>query len=297
MLARRSLARAASQPSPLGAAPTNARNMATLREIEMRLKSVRNIEKITKSMKMIASTKLAKAQRAMTNGKQYGVANSEVFQNSEVENPAKHKLFIVISSDKGLCGGIHSSVSKFTRRAIADKEHPVDSDSPIMIIGDKSKAQLSRALPKNLSLTFNQIGRDIPTFADAAGVADLIVKSDVKYDSIAIVYNKFVSSISYEPATVEVQTEDSLKASPGFKAYEMEDDATKDLAEFALANAIFAALVEAHACEQSARRNAMDNASKNAGDMISTLQMQYNRGRQAAITNELVDIITGASAL
>ena len=138
---------------------------------------------------------------------------AEVFQNSEVENPAKRKLFIVISSDKGLCGGIHSSVSKFTRRAIADKEHPVDSDSPIMIIGDKSKAQLSRALPKNLSLTFNQIGRDIPTFADAAGVADLIVKSDVKYDSIAIVYNKFVSSISYEPATVEVQTEDSLKAS------------------------------------------------------------------------------------
>jgi len=96
---------------------------------------------------------------------------------------------------------------------------------------------------------------------------------------------------------MEVQTESMLKESPGFKAYEMEDEVTKDLAEFSLANAIFAALVEAHACEQSARRNAMDNASKNAGDMISSLQMQYNRGRQAAITNELVDIITGASAL
>ena len=100
----------------------------------------------------------------------------------------------------------------------------------------------------------------------------------------------------------------------GFKAYEMEDDVTKDLAEFALANAIYAALVEGHACEISARyapfrlklhgshhiissRNAMDNASKNAGDMISSLQLKYNRGRQAAITNELVDIITGASAL
>ena len=89
----------------------------------------------------------------------------------------------------------------------------MDSDSPIMIIGDKSKAQLSRALPKNISLTFNQIGRDIPTFADAAGVADLIVKSDVKYDSIAIVHNKFVSSISYEPSVVEVQTEERLKES------------------------------------------------------------------------------------
>ena len=82
-----------------------------------------------------------------------------------------------------------------------------------MIIGDKSKAQLSRALPKNLAMTFNQIGRDIPTFADAAGVADLIVKSGVKYDSIAIVYNKFVSSISYEAAIMELQTEDMLKES------------------------------------------------------------------------------------
>ncbi|KAH9944926.1 ATPase, F1 complex, gamma subunit domain-containing protein [Amylocystis lapponica] len=297
MLSRRTLGRIASQPAALGAAPASARNMATLREIELRLKSVRNIEKITKSMKMIASTKLAKAQRAMQAGKQYGIANSEVFVNAPAENPAKRKLFIVVSSDKGLCGGIHSSVTKATRRAFADKESTVEDDSPIMVIGDKPKAQLLRTLPNNLVMTFNQIGRDIPTFADAAGVADLIIKSDVKYDGIAIVYNKFVSAISYEPAIVEVETENTLKESPGFKAYEMEDDVTKDLAEFSLANAIYAALVEGHACEQSARRNAMDNASKNASDMISRLQMQYNRGRQAAITNELVDIITGASAL
>ncbi|KAI0049501.1 ATP synthase F1 gamma [Auriscalpium vulgare] len=296
MLARRSVARLA-QPAPLAAAPPSARNMATLRELELRLKSVRNIEKITKSMKMIASTKLAKAQRAMQNGKQYGIANSEVFQNAEASEESKRKLFIVISSDKGLCGGIHSSVSKATRRAIAAGEHGASTDSPIMVIGDKSKAQLSRALGDNLALTFNAIGRDIPTFADAAGVADLIIKSGVSYDSIAIVHNKFVSAISYEAAIVEVLNEDTLKESPGFKAYEMEDDVTKDLAEFSLANAIYAALVEGHACEQSARRNAMDNASKNAQDMISSLQMQFNRGRQAAITNELVDIITGASAL
>jgi len=114
---------------------------------------------------------------------------------------------------------------------------------------------------------------------------------------VVIVYNKFVSAISYEAVAVEVRGEAGLKESEGFKAYEMEDDFTKDLAEFSLANAIFAALVEAHACEVNARRNAMDNASKNAKDMIGSLQMQYNRGRQAAITNELVDIITGASAL
>jgi len=312
MLARRTLTRAVAQPSPLGAAPPNARNMATLREIELRLKSVRNIEKITKSMKMIASTKLSKAQRAMQAGKQYGLANAEVFAHSPADNPTPRKLFIVVSSDKGLCGGIHSSVTKATRRALANTpDSPfasssnngenfttqIDPESPIMVIGDKSKAQLTRAAPNNLRLTFNQIGRDVPTFADAAGVADLISKSGVKYDSVVLVYNKFVSAISYEAALMEVKGEEGLRESNGFKAYENEDDVTKDLAEFSLANAIFAALTEGYACEQSARRNAMDNASKNASDMIDRLTMQYNRGRQAAITNELVDIITGASAL
>ncbi|KAG8216113.1 ATPase, F1 complex, gamma subunit domain-containing protein [Butyriboletus roseoflavus] len=165
-------------------------------------------------MKMIASTKLAKAQRAMITGKEYGIANSEIFDHTPSETPAKRKLFIVVSSDKGLCGGIHSSVSKATRRALADTEKPVDADSPIMVIGDKSKGQLARVLSKNLTLTFNQIGRDIPSFADAAGVADLIVKSGVEYDSLAIVYNRFVSAISYEAGIVEVANENTVQGVP-----------------------------------------------------------------------------------
>ncbi|EJU01478.1 ATP synthase gamma chain [Dacryopinax primogenitus] len=296
------LARAASRPSlvrvapVVGAAPAAARNMATLREIELRLKSVRNIEKITKSMKMIASTKLARAQRAMTFAKSYGIANTSIYEHSEAEKTEtegkKKKLFIVISSDRGLCGGIHSSVSKATRREIEN-----DEDSTVVVLGDKSKAQLSRQLPGKIALTFNQIGKDIPTFADAAVIADQIVKSGIEYDSVSLVYNKFVSAISYEAAVIEVFSEETLKNSPNFRVYEMEDDVTRDLSEFALANAIYATLVEGHASEQSSRRNAMDNASKNAGEMINSLTMQYNRGRQAAITNELVDIITGASAL
>ncbi|KAJ7846066.1 ATPase, F1 complex, gamma subunit domain-containing protein [Mycena olivaceomarginata] len=305
------LARGTSRCAPSarsGAGFRSARNMATLREIELRLKSIKNIEKITKSMKMIASTQLAKAQRAMAAGKQYGIANSEVFANSTSATSTDNRLFIVISSDKGLCGGIHSSVTKATRHAFAGSaESPlldaerrpveVDAATPIMVVGDKAKSQLLRSFAGNLRMAFSQIGRDVPTFADAAGVADLVVKSGVPYDSVVIIYNKFVSAISYEPTTVEVRGEAGLKKSEGFKAYEMEDDFTKDLAEFSLANTIFAALTEAHACEVNARRNAMDNASKNAKDMITSLQMQYNRGRQAAITNELVDIITGASAL
>jgi F-type H+-transporting ATPase subunit gamma len=272
--------------------------MATLREIEMRLKSVKNIEKITKSMKMIASAGLAKAQRAMGSAKAYGEANAELFKNTEASSDgARKQLFIVISSDKGLCGGIHSSVSKFTRRAIAAEGGSAPADSPIAVVGDKSKAQLSRVVANNLVISFNQIGRDVPTFSDAAHVADLIIKSGVDYDTVNIVYNKFVTAISYEAGSVEVLNANGLAEAPGFKAYEMEDDVTKDIAEFSLANAIFAALVESHATEISARRNAMDNASKNAKDMIGSLQIKYNRGRQAAITNELIDIITGASAL
>lgn len=137
----------------------------------------------------------------------------EVFQHAPAEEAGKRKLFIVISSDKGLCGGIHSSVTKATRRILAEKKDSIDADSPIMVIGDKSKAQLSRALGKNLVMSFNQIGRDIPTFADAAGVADLIIKSGVECDSISIVYNKFVSAISYESAVMEVETEEALKNS------------------------------------------------------------------------------------
>jgi len=315
MLARSTLAIRAQ--APLG----GVRNMATLREIELRLKSVRNIEKITKSMKMIASTKLSKAQRAMTVAKAYGVSNNELFKHAEPTpeqaSASPRKLFVVISSDKGLCGGIHSSVSKGTRRLLATGSiaHDVKpgsanaalrdagpitipaADSPLVIVGDKSKAQLTRVLPNNIVLTMNQIGKDIPTFADAAAVADLIKRNGVEYDSVVIVYNRYLSAVAFEATAVEVLNEKGLREAPGFSAYEQEDDTTKDLAEFTLANAIFAALTESHAAEQNSRRNAMDNASKNAKDMIGALQMKYNRGRQASITNELVDIITGASAI
>ncbi|KIY68999.1 ATP synthase F1 gamma [Cylindrobasidium torrendii FP15055 ss-10] len=277
--------------------------MATLREIELRLKSVRNIQKITSTMKMIASAGLAKAQRSMNAAKVYGEANNEVFNQASDIKPEGKNLFLVISSDKGLCGGIHSSVTKATRKALTG--HPesplpgttIDPETPIMVVGDKAKAQLSRSVADNLRLSFNQIGRDVPTFTDAASVADLIIQSGVEYDSVILVYNRFATAISYEPTALVINGEKALAESENFRAYEMEDDFTKDLAQFALANAIYSALVEGHASEISARRNAMDNASKNASDMITALQMQYNRGRQAAITNELVDIITGASAL
>ena len=149
---------------------------------------------------------------------------AEVFTHVPSDKPTPNKLIIVISSDKGLCGGIHSSVSKATRRAIANVEDSplagsnpndvtVDAASPMVIVGDKSKAQLLRVVANNYQLTFNQIGRDIPTFADAATVADLVISGNIKYDSVVIVHNKFVSTLSYEATAVEIKGEQALKDS------------------------------------------------------------------------------------
>ncbi|TIA92722.1 hypothetical protein E3P99_00473 [Wallemia hederae] len=267
----------------------------TLREIEQRLKSVKNIEKITKSMKMIASTKLTKAQRAMNTAIIYGKTNNELFEQSQIKSPENAKsLWIVVSSDSGLCGGIHSSVSKYTKRGIAEDG---SEDNQIVILGDRARNQLQRSNPSDVKLSFNQIGKQVPTFADAAGIADTILTSGVEFDQVNLVYNQYTSQIGYDAGTLKAYTDKVLSESEGFKSYEQEEEATKDLAQFSFANAIYATLVEGHASEINARRNAMDNASKNAGEMINTLNLKYNRGRQAQITNELIDIITGASSL
>ena len=116
----------------------------------------------------------------------------EVSQNAIPEGAPKHKLFIVISSDKGLCSCIHPPVSKATRRSINTGGSGSSTDSPIVVAGEKSKAQRSHSLTSNFSLSVHGIGCNIPTFADAAGVADLIVKSGIKFDAIAIVYGRAV---------------------------------------------------------------------------------------------------------
>ncbi|CDZ97399.1 atp synthase f1 gamma [Phaffia rhodozyma] len=273
-------------------APVQVRNMATLREIEMRLKSVKNIEKITNSMKVIASTRLAKATRAMGTAQKYGAANNELFNNAEAKSEGGKVLLVAISSDSGLCGGIHSSITKATKRAVA-----ANPDAKIVVLGDRPKAQLSRAFPEKLELSFSAVGKDIPTFATASQVADEILNAGIEFDEIHLIYNKFISAIAYEAETIKILSEKALKDGAGFTKYEMEEEVTDDQVKFALANGIYAALVEGHAAEISARRTAMENASKNAKDMMGSLQMQYNRGRQAVITNELIDIITGASAL
>lgn len=272
----------------------NAANFATLREIEGRLKSIRNIEKITKTMKIVASTKLTRAQRAMTESRSYGQTSNTVFENAETkpfEGEGKKRLIVVASSDKGLCGGIHSGLSKAARRMLLEKP-----DADLVVIGEKSKAQLSRSNGRNIVLSFSGVGKDVPTFADAQAIADQIALLPTDYSDVQIIYNKFINATSYEATPLEAFSEEAIANSPNFSAFEIDDEVLANLREYALANSLFWALAEGHACEQSARRNAMDNASKNAGDMINKFQILFNRTRQAVITGELVEIITGASA-
>jgi len=296
--AARPALRATAAPSLRPAAATvpalqNA-NYATLREIEGRLKSIRNIEKITKTMKIVASTKLTRAQRAMTESRSYGETSGKVFTEAEtkaLESENKKELLIVCSSDKGLCGGIHSGLSRYVRRQLAEGK-----EFDFIVVGEKCKAQLGRSNAKNMVISFAGIGKDVPTFADAQAIADQVSQVSEGYAATKILYNKFVNAQSYEATIIEAFSDEAIKASPNFSTFEFDDEVLGNLREYALANSLYWALAEGHACEQSARRNAMDNASKNAGDMIGRFQILYNRTRQAVITNELVEIITGAAA-
>ncbi|PNP42795.1 F-type H+-transporting ATPase subunit gamma [Trichoderma gamsii] len=292
--ARPALRAAVAAPSRAAAGPSTAATYATLREIETRLKSIRNIEKITNTMKIVASTKLTRATRSMNDSRKYGQTSNEVFEAAETtaaEADEKKSLVIVCSSDKGLCGGIHSGMTRTIRRLFAEGEN-----FDLVLIGEKSKAQLQRTNSKNIQLSFAGVGKDIPTFADAQAIADQIVNLPTEYTDVKILYNKFINATSYEPTFIEAFSEEAISQSPNISAFEVEDDALGNLREYSLANSLYWALAEGHACEQSARRNAMDNASKNAGEMIGRYQILYNRTRQAVITGELVEIITGATA-
>lgn len=190
-----------------------AAGYATLREIEGRLKSIRNIEKITNTMKIVASTKLTRAQRSMTESRKYGQTSNQVFESAETApveaaEDGKKKLIVVCSSDKGLCGGIHSGMSRKIR-ALYAKEAPFD----LVIIGEKCKAQLQRTNASNIQLTFAGIGKDVPSFADAQAIADQIVMLPTEYTEVKLLYNKFINAQSYEPTFIEAFSEEAIAQS------------------------------------------------------------------------------------
>lgn len=160
-------------------------------------------------MKIVASTRLNRAQKAMSESRVYGQTSNAVFENAETK-PLEDKktLFVVASSDKGLCGGIHSGLSKATRRLIESTPN-----CEIVVLGEKAKSQLSRSHGDYIVMSFAGVGKDIPTFAEAQAIADQICLLPTDYASVKIVYNKFVNAQSYEPVTIEAFSEEAITQS------------------------------------------------------------------------------------
>ena len=164
-------------------------------------------------MKIVASTKLTRAQKSMTESRKYGQTSNEVFEAAEtkpVESEQPKQLFIVCSSDKGLCGGIHSSLSRRIRAKNADRDQ---SPFDLVIIGEKCKAQLGRTNADNIQLSFAGIGKNVPTFADAQAIADQVVMLPGEYTDVKILYNKFINAQSYEATFIEAYSEESIAQS------------------------------------------------------------------------------------
>jgi len=272
------------------------RGMATLKAISLRLKSVKNIQKITQSMKMVSAAKYARAERELKLARPFGEGSQAFYEKAEVAAPedAKKKLIIAITSDRGLCGAIHTSVARLIRGKLQNSP----DDIKVVCVGDKSRSLLQRLFGANIMFAVKEIGRKVPVFEDASKIATAIIDSGYQYDSGTIVYNRFKSVVSYVTSEIPIYSLNSINAAPKMTVYDsLDSDVLQSYMEYSLAAQMFYCMKENACSEQSSRMTAMDNASKNAGEMIDKLALTFNRTRQAVITRELIEIISGASAL
>lgn len=196
-------------------ATIGVRAFATLKDVQLRLKSVKNIEKITKSMKMIASTKLARAQKAMEIGKAFSSTTTHLFSQLSTKHPETGKddadnvqLVVLCSSDRGLCGAIHSSLTKEFKKSFlpTDSEKQTRTQLKIIALGDKIKVQLARESRPNLAMSISQISKNTPTFLEASTIVDLVDRQ-LPLNNITnsfILYNKFISAISYQSVGIPI---------------------------------------------------------------------------------------------
>jgi len=286
-----------SSPAVLNVA--SQRNFATLKDLSIRLKSVKNIQKITKSMKMVAAAKYARAERELKAARPYGEGAQSLYNNLELSDKTPKKpehLLILMTSDRGLCGAVHSNIA---RQVKADmREKPAERNIKMICVGDKSKALMGRFFPQNVLLSINEVGRRPPSFEDAATLAQAVLNSGYKFDQADIYYNRFKTVVSYSTLKLPVFSLDTLSSSEKLTLYDsLDSDVIQSYLEFSMASLMYFAMKESACSEQSSRMTAMDGASKNAGEMINKLTLYFNRTRQAVITRELIDIVIGASAL
>lgn len=274
--------------------------------VRNRMKSVKNIQKITKAMKMVAASKLRAIQtRAEKSRGLWQPFTALLGDTPSVD--VKKNVIVTVSSDKGLCGGINSTSVKISRALHKINSGP-EKESKYVILGEKAKAQLVRDSKKNIELCITELQKNPLNYTQVSVLADDILKN-VEYDALRIVFNKFQSVVSFVPTAATVLSPEVVEreAESGGKLgeldnYEIEGGETmsevlQNLTEFQFSCVMFNAVLENACSEQGARMSAMDSSSRNAGDMLDRLTLTYNRTRQASITTELIEIISGASAL
>lgn len=266
------------------------RGMVTEKQLKMRIASVTSIEKITGAMKMVAAVKLRGSQNRLEVAREFAQDIENVW---DVKNEDPEDLVVAISSDKGLCGAVNSSIQRLVRDDIKDGEQK------IMLLGEKARPGLERLFADRFVLTISDLGNNKPvSFRNTAVLADYWLAQE--WSKAHLYYNYFKSMISYNTTKAPfVSFEKSQEDMSNFYAYEIEGDieVLQNLYDFRVNCALFHYLCENDTSTLSSRMNAMDNSSKNAGEMIETLTMKMNRARQAKITTELIEIISGASAV
>jgi len=276
------------------------RNAGGLKEIKNRLRSVASIAKITASMKLVSASKLRVMQRNLELASPFikssaALVKDQLPEKMSIEDPSKTVLLVPITSDRGLCGAINNGIIRWVRSFA--KRHTTSSWS-LITLGEKGRLGLSREFYPQYRLSAGEIGKKAVQFSEVIPIAEHITNQ--KFDVGAIIYNQFITVIASEIRQITFPHVSEFVKLPGWAKFELDDaDDTilSDLFTFWIACSLYGALVTNAAAEFGARMTSMDNATRNAGDMIKALALLHNRRRQAAITTELTEIISGAEAL
>ncbi|MCK5825540.1 MAG: ATP synthase F1 subunit gamma [Desulfuromusa sp.] len=288
--------------------------MPSLKDIKKRIGSVKNTEQITKAMKMVAAAKLRRAQEAAVAARPYAEKLHEVVshlaQSEEIDDQpllkrrgAERALVVLMTADRGLCGGFNANVSKEAERFIRQNEEGF-TDIDLMIIGRKGRDFLKNRIGDKITKVHENITTDA-TYKTAQLIGQEIVDAycEEKYDAVYVIYNAFQSAI-VQIVTVErilpIQPKETEEVNDANIDYIYEPNQGLVLSQLLpkmVEVQLFRALLESGASEQGARMSSMDSASRNAAEMIDKLTLQYNRARQAAITKELMEIISGAESI
>ncbi len=292
--------------------------MASLKDLRNRIASVKATRKITKAMQMVAAAKLRRAQEAAVAARPYSERMAVVLANlagavaGQSGAPAllagtgkdQTHLLVICTAERGLCGGFNSSIARLAREH-AERLIAQGKTVKMMTVGKKGNDALKRVYGKYIVEAVDFRGQKAVRYDNATGVGATIIRmfNEGAFDVCTIFFAEFKSVISQKPTALQMipaAVAGGVTADLGGAVYEAEPDEGEILTDLLPRNIsiqVFRALLENAASEQGARMSAMDNATRNAGDMINKLSIKYNRQRQAQITKELIEIISGAEAL